>query len=196
MHPVSHRRPSIAPGRHGTLERVSDIERLATTASAGMNTTLGRLGSLAAVVIALAALISVATFATGAWVFDNSVGWLVVGGIICAIPVLAAARAWFMVRGTMRSAPKLVGELQSFLQTSRSAAGALVDHDSGVALGMQAKSFRQLRVELNERRRELPALFAGVRAITTVPGLAAIAFLGVLCVGALGTILLIGGLID
>ena len=104
--------------------------------------------------------------------------------------------AWFMVRSTAKAAPLLLGELQSFLRSSTSAAGALIDHDSGVALGMQAKGFRELRTELNSRRQELPALFAGVRAITSVPGLAAIAFIGILGVGALGTILLIGGLID
>lgn len=160
-----------------------------------MTHTLGRLGTLAVSVIAVTALVSVATFATGAWVFDNSTGWFVIGGIVCAIPVIAAIRGWLMVRGTMRSAPKLVAELRTFLPSSRSAGGALIDHDSGVALGMQAKSFREMRIELNERRKELPALFAGVRAITTVPGLAAIAFIGMLFVGALGTILLIGGLI-
>lgn len=174
---------------------MTDIERLATTASDGMRTTLGRLGSLAASVIGVAFLVGLATFATGLWVFDSSAGWIIVGGIICAVPVIAAARAWFMVRNTLRSAPKLLSELRSFLPTSNSAAGALIDHDSGVALGMQARSFRQLRIELNERRRELPALFAGVRAITTVPGLAAIAFIGIVLVGGLGTILLIAGLI-
>lgn len=160
-----------------------------------MRSTVGRLGSLAISVILVAAVVGVATFATGAWVFDNSTGWFVIGGIICAMPVLAAIRAWIMVVRTVRSATKLPAELRSFLQSSQSAAGALIDHDSGVALGLQAKSFRQLRIELNERRRELPALFAGVRAITTVPGLAAMAFIGILLVGGLGTILLIGGLI-
>jgi hypothetical protein len=175
---------------------VTDIERLATTASSGIRRTLDRLGSLVVSVIAVAALVGLATFATGAWVFDNSAGWMVIGGIICAIPVVAAATAWVMVRATAKAAPLLLGELQSFLRTSSSAAGALIDHDSGVALGMQAKGFRELRVELNNRRRDLPALFAGVRAITTVPGLAAIAFIGIVGVGALGTILLIGGVID
>ena len=86
--------------------------------------------------------------------------------------------------------------MSSFLKSSSSASGALIDYDSGMALGVQAKSFRQLRSELTDRRRELPALYAGVRAITSVPGLAAIAFLGILCVGALGTMLLFAGLID
>ncbi|MCU1360960.1 MAG: hypothetical protein JWN99_2249 [Ilumatobacteraceae bacterium] len=174
---------------------MTDIERLATTASDGMRTTLGRLGNLAATIILITVVVSAATFATGAWVFDNSVGWFVVGGVLCAIPVIAAVRAWLLVRTTVKSSPTLVTELRTFLPTSQTASGALIDHDSGVALGMQAKSFRQMRIELNERRKELPALFAGVRAITTVPGLAAIAFFGLVLVGALGTILLIGGLL-
>lgn len=39
-----------------------------------------------------------------------------------------------------------------------------------------------------------PALFAGVRAITSVPGLLAIALLGTLAIGAFGTILLLVGI--
>jgi hypothetical protein len=51
-----------------------------------------------------------------------------------------------------------------------------------------------LRADLTNRRTELPALYAVVRAVTGTPGLAAIAVLGTLFVGALGTILLIAGL--
>jgi hypothetical protein len=175
---------------------VTDIERLATTTSTGISTTVRRLSSLVVPVIVVAAIVGLATFATGAWVFGNSVEWFVVGGIICAVPLVAAFMAWRIVRGTAKIAPALLGELRSFLGSSSSARGALIDHDSGVALGVQAKSLRQLRTELNERRRELPALWAGVRAITSVPGLAAIAFIGIACVGALGTVLLLAGLVD
>ena len=59
-----------------------------------------------------------------------------------------------------------------------------------------ARSLGALRQELNDRRKQLPALFAGVRAITNVPGLAAITLGGIVVVGGVGTILLIGGLID
>jgi hypothetical protein len=46
------------------------------------------------------------------------------------------------------------------------------------------------------RRREFPALWSGVKAITTVPKLLVWATFGTLLAGALGTVLLIGGLID
>ena len=72
----------------------------------------------------------------------------------------------------------------------------LIDYDTGEPLASTAKSFEPLRSDLQTRRRDLPALYFGVRAITAVPALAAIALLGTLAVGALGTILLIGGLID
>ncbi len=46
------------------------------------------------------------------------------------------------------------------------------------------------------RSAELPALWAGVRAITSVPALAAISVLGMLGVGLMGTILLISLLLN
>lgn len=175
---------------------MADLDRIAASASDGMRRTLGRLDRLAVSVVLVTLAVGLATFATGVWVFDASPVWLVVGGAICAVPLVAAGVGWFMVRTTATAAPRLVDEMRQFLRTSSSAAGALIDHDSGVALGMQAKSFGELRRELTARRTELPALFAGVRAITSVPGLAAVAVLGTVGVGALGTVLLIAGVID
>jgi hypothetical protein len=174
---------------------VADIERIASTASAGLTRTLQRLSSLAAVVLLITAAVGAATFATGWWVFHGSLGWLVVGGALCLVPIGAAATAWFYVRTTASSAPRLVDDVRSLVQQSTSAAGVLIDHDSGIALGAQAKSLAGLRRELIDRRSELPALFAGVRAITSVPGLAAVAVLGIALVGALGTVLLLVGLV-
>jgi hypothetical protein len=71
----------------------------------------------------------------------------------------------------------------------------LIDYDTGQTLTTTAKSFEPLRVDLQSRRRDLPALYFSVRAVTAIPRLAAIALLGTLAVGALGTILLIAGLI-
>ena len=176
---------------------IDRIEHMAVSASDGLRTTLGRLSNLTAVVALIVAVIGVATFATGMWVFDGSTGWIVLGGVLCAVPVVAALVALVLVRGAAKAAPRLLDDAREFFTSSRSAASTvLIDHDSGVALGMQAKSFGGLRRELLDRRKELPALFAGVRAITSVPGLAAVAVLGSVGIGALGTILLIGGLID
>jgi hypothetical protein len=177
-------------------EHIERIEQVAISASDGLRATLGRLASLVGVVIVITAVIGTATFATGMWVFDGSTGWIVVGGAICLIPVGAAIVAWLYVRGAAKAAPRLLDDARMFLRTSGSASGVLIDHDSGVALGMQAKTMGGLRQELFDRRKELPALFVGVRAITSVPGLAAVAVLGTVGVGLLGTILLIGGLID
>jgi len=47
----------------------------------------------------------------------------------------------------------------------------LLDGDTGRVEGLRAKSFTVLRSELEGRRREFPALSAGVRAVTTVPKL-------------------------
>ena len=78
---------------------IDRVERMATSASDGLRTTLGRLGNLVGVVVIIAAVIGAATFATGMWVFDGSTGWIVVGGIVCLVPVGAAAFAFVLVRG-------------------------------------------------------------------------------------------------
>ena len=78
----------------------------------------------------------------------------------------------------------------------RLARHVLINYDTGERLVNTAKTFDPLQMDLRKRSKELPALYAGVRAICSVPALAAIALFGMLAVGALGTILLIGGLID
>ncbi|MDO8362139.1 MAG: hypothetical protein Q7V88_04520 [Actinomycetota bacterium] len=165
--------------------------------SDGLQQTFRRLGTLASGIAVVAFLVGLATFATGWWVFDGSRGaWLVVGGLLCLVPVLAALYARFLVRSTAKHSPELVQNVRSFLDTGVKSAKVLVDHDSGQPIGAYAKSFGEMRGELTQRRRELPALFAGVQAITKVPGLAALAVLGTVGIGILGTILLLGGLID
>lgn len=179
--------------RPGPVERGERVERIAETASNGLRTTLQRLGKLVGAVVLVTLAVGAATFATGWWVFDGSSGWIVVGGALCLVPLAAAVVAWFYVRSTASAAPRLLDDVRSFLRSPGSTANVLIDHDSGIALGMQARSFGGLRRELLDRRKELPALFAGVRAITSVPGLAAVAVLGTVGVGALGTILLLVG---
>lgn len=174
---------------------MADIERWTATTSTGMRRTIGRLDKLALATVLVTSTIGAATFATGWWVFEGSLGWLIVGGVLCAAPIAAAAFAWWLVRSTVSLASGLVDDLRRFFATSSAASGVLIDHDSGVALSSQARSFGALRSEVFARRRELPALFVTVRAITSVPGLAATAVLGTVLVGLLGTILLISNLV-
>jgi NAD/NADP transhydrogenase alpha subunit len=166
--------------------------------SDGLQQTLRRLSSLAGGVAMVAAVVGLATFATGLWIFKGTgrPTWIVIGGVLCLIPVGAALCARMLIRVTARHSPELVANVRSFLNSSSQSAKVLIDHDTGQPVAAYAKNFTVLRAELNERRKELPALFAGIRAITSVPGLAALAVLGTVCIGALGTILLIGGLID
>ncbi|MCE9623496.1 MAG: hypothetical protein K8R99_14255 [Actinomycetia bacterium] len=175
------------------METDAVVRRVSDT----MQQTFQRLTSLATGIGIMALLVGAATFATGLWIFDGSrTGWMVIGGAICAIPLLAALIGRHLVRRTAKHAPELVTDVRKFLDTSVHSAQVLIDHDSGQPVAGYVKSFRTLRSELKERRKELPALFSGVKAITSVPGIAAIAVLGTLLVGGLGTILLIGGLID
>jgi len=71
----------------------------------------------------------------------------------------------------------------------------LINYDTGERLMNTSKRFEPLQLNLRQRSKELPALYAGVRAICSVPLLAAIAVLGMLAVGALGAILLLAGIL-
>jgi len=175
---------------------VANIERMANQATVNMRTTLARLRSLASGFLVLSTVIAVATFLTGLWVFSKNRGtWIVIGGLLCAIPLIAALIGMYFVASTAKLVPGFVGEVRQLISESRQSAGVLIDHDSGRSLATTAKSFTELKTLLKERRKELPALFAGVRALSSVPGLLAIALLGVLFAGVLGTVLLIVGLL-
>jgi hypothetical protein len=176
---------------------MTDLDRVATRVSDGLRKTLSRVSTLAVGVGAMTLLIGVATFATGLWIFDGSrTEWIVIGGAICFAPTVAVLLAWFYIRATLKVAPALIGNVRTVMDESQTAANVLINYDTGERLATTARSFTGLGANLRERRKELPALYASVRAITSVPGLVAIALLGTLAVGALGTILLIGGLID
>lgn len=164
--------------------------------SDGLQLTLNRLSSLAGGIAVIAGLIGAATFATGWWLFpDSRTAWIIIGGVLCLVPVGAALFARLLLRMTAKHAPQLIDNVRTFLGGASPASRVLIDYDSGQPVIASSKTFTGLRTELASRSRELPALWAGVRAITSVPGLAAIAVLGMLAVGLLGTILLVSGLL-
>ncbi|MEY2582187.1 MAG: hypothetical protein QOE09_2036 [Ilumatobacteraceae bacterium] len=174
---------------------MADLDRVAVRVSDGLRKTLAKVNTLALGVTAVAAVVGAATFATGTWVFDRSRStWIVLGGVLCLLPAAAAVLAWFFVRATIKVAPALLDNVRTALADARSPANVLIDYDSGERLASNNKTFGALQVHLKEHRNELPALYLWIRAIASVPGLVAIAVLGTLGVGALGTILLIAGL--
>jgi hypothetical protein len=177
---------------------VPNVERLATQVSDNLTTSVGRVGKLAGGVTMTAGVIGAATWLTGTFIFDDKfrLAWWTLGLAICAVPFVAGLIGWIFVRRSAKAVPELVDNVRTFLGESAQQASVLIDHDTGQPLAAYTKSLGTLRTELFERRKEFPALFAGVRAITSVPGLAAVAVLGSVGLGILGTILLIGAVID
>ena len=174
---------------------MADLDRMALRVSDGLRKTLSKVNTLAIGVTSVAAAIGAATFATGMWVFDRSrPTWIVLGGAVCLAPAAAALLAWFFVRATIKVAPALLDNVRTALADARSPANVLIDYDSGERLASNNKTLGALQVHLKEHRKELPSLYLWIRAISSVPGLVAIAVLGTIGVGALGTILLIAGL--
>ena len=176
--------------------RLSDGEAL--RAGDGLQTIIRGMSRLAARLALFALLVGIATFATGLWVFEGSgrAKWIVVGGFLSFGPAIAAVLATYRVRRTADHAPKFAGELKSLRQGGRALVDVLIDGDTGRAVGLSATTFSAVRSELELRRREFPGLSTAMRAITTVPKLLIWATLGIVVAGGLGTILLIGGLIN
>ena len=160
-----------------------------------MRYTLSKISALAIGIAAVTALVGIATFATGWWVFDGSTGWIIVGGAICFAPTAAALIAWWFIYRTFKLAPQLLDNVTKVLQERSSASNTLINYDTGERLTTTAKSFGSLSLDLKARSKELPALYLGVRALVSVPGLIAIALIGTLGVGFLGMILLLAGAI-
>ncbi|HZX56564.1 MAG TPA: hypothetical protein VFE86_17885 [Ilumatobacteraceae bacterium] len=175
---------------------MADLERVAVRVSDGLRLTLSKINKLALGIAAITALVGIATFLTGLWVFDGSFGWIVIGGAICFAPTVAALMAWRLVHSTFNLAPQLVDNVSKVLQERSTPANALINYDTGEPLTTTARSFSRLNVDLKSRSKELPALYFGVRAICSVPTLVVIALLGTLGVGFLGTVLFITGLVD
>lgn len=183
--PTSGAAGSGVPGSAGggTARRISD----------GLSVTLRRLASLAGGLVVITAVVGAATFATGWWAFGANGWWIVLGGVLCLVPVLAALGAWAVVRAGAHYAGRLVDDITAFLRgPTTPASQVLIDYDSGQPVVMSSRRMAPLRTELEVRKRDLPALWLGVRAITVVPGLAAIAVLGMLAGGVLGTLLFLG----
>ena len=169
-----------------------ELDRIALRTSTALRGTLGRLAALVRGLSIAALVVGAATYATLLWVTDGS-EWVLLGAVICAAPFVAGLVAWWRLSRTLAVAPRALDDLHTVLRDRQAAArmGPLFDHDTQQPLGTSARSMSGIRTELNARRKELPALFSTVQALVTVPGLAAIAVLGTLLLGAVGTILLL-----
>lgn len=162
----------------------------------GLQTMLLAMSRMVLRVSAFAAIIGVATFLTGLSIFEGTgrPKWIVIGGALCIAPAAAAALAAWRVRRAAAYAPRLGAEVRTFIDRRSPASEVLIDIDSGRTIA--APAMGSLRAELDDRRREFPALSVGVRALMTVPKLTILATVGILAVGGLGTVLFIGAVID
>jgi hypothetical protein len=171
---------------------MSELAHYSRQAAGAMTVLLRRVRSLAIAVAMVAALIGALTYLTGWWAFDGAMAWAIIGAVICFTPAALALVAAGIIQGASTVGPTLLREIESFLSTRRGGddvSNVLLDLDSGIALASSSRTFGGLKTELTARRRELPALWLSVRAITLVPKLAAFTVLGMFGVGFLGFVL-------
>ena len=173
-----------------------ELDRVAERTSTALHGTLGRLSRLVRGLCVGAFVVGAATYATLLWVTTGD-EWILLGLVICAAPFVAGLLAWWRVTRTLAVAPKALDDLRAVLRDRQTASsmGLLFDHDTQQPLGAATKSLGGIREELKRRRKELPALFSTVHAVVTVPGLAAVAVVGTLLLGMIGTVMLIVGLL-
>jgi hypothetical protein len=158
--------------------------------------TLRRLATVAGGLAIFATSVSIATFATGWWVFSHShTAWAVIGGVMCLIPALAGIVAWIIIRWAAHLAPRLLADIDTFLRTPSPAAQTLIDYDSGQPIAASARTFGSMKADVHARKSDIPALYVVVRSITIVPAMAGVALIGGLVLGAFGTFLLMIGLL-
>jgi hypothetical protein len=174
-----------------------ELDRVAERTSTALRGTLGRLTRLVRGLCIGACIVGAATYVTLLWVTDGE-DWVLLGAVICAAPLVAGLLAFWRLSSTLHVAPKALDDLRTVLRDRKAttAMGPLFDHDTQQPIGLSARNMSGIRAELRTRRKELPALFSTVQALVTVPGLAALAVIGTLLLGMVGTIMLIVGLLD
>ena len=178
---------------------MADLDRVAVRVSDGLRKTLSRINALAVGIVGITATIGLATFllpACGSSTEANRPGPSSVAP--CASLRRSPALFGLVLRPHDRqSCPRSGRTTYGECSTSRTRANVLINYDTGERLTNTAQTSATCRIDLRQQAAQgVAGAVGGVRAITSVPGLVAIALLGTLTVGALGTILLIGGLID
>ncbi|MEY4176391.1 MAG: hypothetical protein RI900_3556, partial [Actinomycetota bacterium] len=89
----------------------------ARRAGDGIQMLLRRLAALVGGLALAAGCVGLATFVTGMWVFRGSLGWVVLGLLLCAVPGVAAVIGWGLVRAAAHLAPRLLDDITAFMRT-------------------------------------------------------------------------------
>jgi hypothetical protein len=167
---------------HWCVPRIPDIAELAAER---IDATLRRARPVARGVALLTTACGVLAYVVGLLVFHGSArtGWAIIGVLLCAVPSVAIWRAYSRLRHAGRAIGSLAGSLASLMsdRRGRDALVELAERDSDprdaplVTLGKDLITIRRV---LNDRRQEVSDLRQAVVAITTLPGLMALAILG------------------
>lgn len=180
---------------------MADVEALARRAVDAV-VLVARRGALLALTIAfLTALVVGVSYALGfaAMSGDVEAAWTVIGGALAVIAVGAPLLACWRLMRVRRHAGELVGEVRTLVSKDAATERIVIetveggggDATGGAAPAVvgQTVQFSRLRtIALTEHLRSLPR---ALRAVTTFPGLLAIALILMLVFGILGFLFLI-----
>src|SRR4051794_41884461 len=106
---------------------MADLERVAVRVSDGLRLTLSKINKLALGIAAITALVGIATFLTGLWVFDGSFGWIIIGGGVCFAPAVAPLMGRGPVHFTLYPSPQMVGNVTKGLPERKNPPHALIN---------------------------------------------------------------------
>lgn len=177
---------------------MTDIDLLAERGSSALRAILARLATLTLGLVGGTLVIGIATYASGRLAFDAGSSWNWLGVIICVIPAFAAWLAAWRIWRVRRRAPQALLDLRDVLkdQELRSRMGTLIDYDTQQPIVSSSKSLYGVYSQVKTHNADWPALADSLKAITTVPGLVALAIVGTVGVGLLGGFLLLVGLLS
>ncbi len=135
-------------------------------------------------------------FAVGLFVFPPSwrVVWAILGIGVCALPALIALFADLRLKRVLRTVPETAGELRSIHKDSeiRKAMIDLADrdddHEARTPLIKLGSELNALRRAISAQRDQLINTWRNVTALTSLPGMVALAVVGMFALLALSAI--------
>lgn len=162
---------------------LDDLDRLAQRAVDSVMKLVRRGMALAGGVLMFAVLCGVGGFVLGLAALDGALrtGWIVVGGFFAIIAIGSVAVAILRLRSVRTGADLLVTEVRSLIggdkQTERTVIETVESTDASQDDGVVAvsKQFFSLKNEVGDRVGQFKSLGLALTAITSFPGLVALA---------------------
>ena len=178
---------------------VDDLDELARRAVGSVMTLVRKGTALAGGVLMFALVFSVGGFLLGLAALSDGIEsvWVVLGGFFLVVAVGSVVLAMVRLRAVKRGAETLVDEVRTLIggnkQSERVVIETVESSDGAVNDGVivMSRQFSSMRNEIGDRSSQFSNLTSALRALTSFPGLIALATLVTFVFAGLSVIFLI-----